>query len=82
LQCPQEVFAQLFHDEANNEDFAAVGRVYQVWEFARIARSTGSEGSAEAFDVGWAKSKLVKSAAGQGENVTDKQETMSPHPIA
>jgi hypothetical protein len=22
LQCPQEVFAQLFHEEANNEDFA------------------------------------------------------------
>jgi hypothetical protein len=24
LQCPQEVFAQLFSEEANNEDFAAI----------------------------------------------------------
>jgi len=26
LQCPQEVFSQLFHDEANSEDFAAIVR--------------------------------------------------------
>jgi hypothetical protein len=26
LQCPQEVFAQLFHEEANNEDFAVIVR--------------------------------------------------------
>jgi hypothetical protein len=26
LQCPQEVFTQLFHEEANNEDFAAIVR--------------------------------------------------------
>jgi hypothetical protein len=26
LQCPEEVFAQLFHEEANNEDFAIIVR--------------------------------------------------------
>jgi hypothetical protein len=26
LQCPQEVFVQLFHEEANNEDFAVIVR--------------------------------------------------------
>jgi hypothetical protein len=26
LQCPQEVFRQLFHEEANNEDFAVIVR--------------------------------------------------------
>ena len=26
LQCPQEVFTQLFHEEASNEDFAAIVR--------------------------------------------------------
>jgi hypothetical protein len=26
LQCPQEVFTQLFHEEANNEDFAVIVR--------------------------------------------------------
>jgi hypothetical protein len=26
LQCPQEVFTQLFHEEANNADFAAIVR--------------------------------------------------------
>lgn len=26
LQCPQEVFSQLFHEEANSEDFAAIVR--------------------------------------------------------
>jgi hypothetical protein len=26
LQCPQEVFTQLFHEQANNEDFAVIVR--------------------------------------------------------
>jgi hypothetical protein len=43
LQCPQEVFTQLFHEEANNEDFAAIvrsidwGRVrWELEEFSGI----------------------------------------------
>jgi len=41
LQCPQEVFAQLFHEEANNEDFAVIvrsidwGRV--TWELQEMS---------------------------------------------
>jgi hypothetical protein len=41
LQCPQEVFAQLFHEEAHNEDFAVIvraedwGRV--TWELAELS---------------------------------------------
>jgi hypothetical protein len=41
LQCPQEVFAQLFHEEANNEDFAVIvrsidwGRV--TWELQELS---------------------------------------------
>jgi hypothetical protein len=26
LQCPQEVFTQLFHEQANNKDFAVIVR--------------------------------------------------------
>jgi hypothetical protein len=44
LQCPQEVFTQLFHEEANNEDFAVIvrsidwGRVtWELQEFSGIA---------------------------------------------
>jgi hypothetical protein len=44
LQCPQEVFTQLFHEEANNEDFAVIvrsidwGRVtWGLQEFSGIA---------------------------------------------
>jgi len=44
LQCPQEVFTQLFHEEANNDDFAAIvravdwGRVrWELEEFSGIA---------------------------------------------
>lgn len=44
LQCPQEVFTQLFHEEANNADFAAIvratdwGRVtWELQEFSGIA---------------------------------------------
>jgi hypothetical protein len=40
LQCPQEVFTQLFHEEANNEDFGVMrsidwGRVN--WELAELS---------------------------------------------
>jgi hypothetical protein len=41
LQCPQEVFTQLFHEQANNEDFAVIvrsidwGRVR--WELQEIS---------------------------------------------
>jgi hypothetical protein len=44
LQCPQEVFTQLFHEEANNEDFAVIvrsidwGRVHwELQEFSGVA---------------------------------------------
>jgi hypothetical protein len=44
LQCPQEVFAQLFHEEANNEDFAVIvrsvdwGRVtWELQEFSGVS---------------------------------------------
>lgn len=44
LECPQEVFAQLFHEDANNADFAAIvravdwGRVrWELGEFSGIA---------------------------------------------
>ena len=44
LQCPQEVFTQLFHEEASNQDFAAIvratdwGRVtWELQEFSGIA---------------------------------------------
>jgi hypothetical protein len=44
LQCPQEVFTQLFHEEANNEDFAVIvrsidwGRVsWELQEMSGIA---------------------------------------------
>ena len=44
LSCPQEVFMQLFHEEANNEDFAVIvrsvdwGRVtWELQEFSGIA---------------------------------------------
>jgi hypothetical protein len=44
LQCPQEVFAQLFHEEANNEGFAVIvrsidwGRVsWELQEFSGVA---------------------------------------------
>jgi hypothetical protein len=44
LQCPQEVFAQLFHEEANSEDFAVLvrsidwGRVHwELQEFSGVA---------------------------------------------
>jgi hypothetical protein len=44
LSCPQEVFMQLFHEEANNEDFAVIvrsvdwGRVmWELQDFSGIA---------------------------------------------
>jgi hypothetical protein len=44
LQCPQEVFTLLFHEEANNEDFAVIvraidwGRVrWELVEFSGVA---------------------------------------------
>lgn len=44
LECPQEVFAQLFHEDANNPDFAAIvravdwGRVtWTLEEFSGVA---------------------------------------------
>ena len=44
LECPQEVFTQLFHEEANNPDFAAIvravdwGRIrWELHEFSGIA---------------------------------------------
>ena|SRR5271170_2522256 len=44
LECPQEVFTQLFHEDANNADFAAIvravdwGRVrWELVEFSGIA---------------------------------------------
>jgi hypothetical protein len=44
LECPQEVFTQLFHEDANNADFAAIvravdwGRVqWELQEFSGIA---------------------------------------------
>ena len=30
LQCPQEVFTQLFHEQANNEDFAVIVRSVEI----------------------------------------------------
>jgi hypothetical protein len=41
LECPQEVFTQLFHEDANNEDFAAIVRAVDwgrvVWELEEIS---------------------------------------------
>jgi hypothetical protein len=41
LQCPQEVFTQLFHEEANNEDFAAIVRAVDWgrvrWELEELS---------------------------------------------
>lgn len=41
LQCPQEVFAQLFHEEAHNEDFAVIVRAIDWgrvrWELEEIS---------------------------------------------
>jgi hypothetical protein len=44
LQCPQEVFTQLFHEEANNEDFAVIVRSihwsrvsWELQEFSGVA---------------------------------------------
>lgn len=44
LECPQDVFTQLFHEEANNPDFAAIvravdwGRVrWELTEFSGVA---------------------------------------------
>jgi hypothetical protein len=44
LECPQEVFAQLFHEEANNADFAVIvravdwGRIrWELEEFSGVA---------------------------------------------
>jgi hypothetical protein len=41
LSCPQEVFTQLFHEEANNEDFAVIVRAVDwgrvTWELAELS---------------------------------------------
>jgi hypothetical protein len=41
LQCPQEVFTQLFHEEATNEDFAVIVRAVDwgriTWELAELS---------------------------------------------
>jgi hypothetical protein len=41
LQCPEEVFTQLFHEEANNEDFAVIVRSIDwgkvVWELQEMS---------------------------------------------
>jgi hypothetical protein len=41
LQCPQEVFIQLFHEEANNEDFAVIVRAVDwgrvTWELQEMS---------------------------------------------
>jgi hypothetical protein len=41
LQCPQEVFTQLFHEEANNEDFAVIVRAVDwgrvSWELQELS---------------------------------------------
>lgn len=41
LQCPQEVFTQLFHEEANNEDFAVIVRAVDwgrvTWELQEMS---------------------------------------------
>jgi hypothetical protein len=41
LQCPQEVFTQLFHEEANNEDFATIVRAVDWgrvrWELEELS---------------------------------------------
>jgi hypothetical protein len=41
LQCPQDVFTQLFHEEANNEDFAAIVRAVDwgrvCWELEELS---------------------------------------------
>jgi len=41
LQCPQEVFTQLFHEEANNEDFAVIVRAVDwgrvSWELQEMS---------------------------------------------
>ena len=44
LECPQEVFSQLFHEDANNPDFAAIVRavdwgrvIWSLEEFSGIA---------------------------------------------
>jgi len=44
LQCPQEAFTQLFHEEANNPDFAVIARsvdwgrvTWELQEFSGIA---------------------------------------------
>ena len=41
LECPQEVFTQLFHEDENNEDFAAIVRAVDwgrvVWELEEFS---------------------------------------------
>jgi len=41
LQCPQEVFTQLFSEEANNEDFAVIVRAVDwgrvTWELQEMS---------------------------------------------
>jgi hypothetical protein len=41
LQCPQEVFTQLFHEEANSEDFAVIVRAVDwgrvLWELEELS---------------------------------------------
>jgi hypothetical protein len=41
LQCPREVFTQLFHEEANNEDFAVIVRAIDWgrvnWELQEVS---------------------------------------------
>ena len=55
LQCPQEVFTQLFHEQSNNEDFAVIvrsidwGRVR--WELQEISerRDAPRDGSTSEY---------------------------------
>jgi hypothetical protein len=43
LECPAEVFAQLFHEDANNPDFAAIVRAVDWgrvrWEMEEMSES-------------------------------------------
>jgi hypothetical protein len=48
LQCPQEVFAQLFHDKANDEGFAVIARSIDWGGYTDVAAdSTSPEGGPE-----------------------------------
>jgi hypothetical protein len=66
LLCPQEVFTQLFHEEANNEDFAVIvrsidwGRVnWELTELSGIAlRHVRVD---RGFQLAWMKREIMRS---------------------